>query len=55
MLVLTIAEDLDELLEDGRLAAIAPLRKLGRVVVVAVDAALVLIVAVRCTEHCGTY
>jgi hypothetical protein len=46
MLVLPIAEDFDELLQDRCLAAIAALSELGRVVVVAVDAAFVLIVAV---------
>ena len=50
MLVLSISENLDKLLENGRLAAIAPLGKLGRVVVVAVDTALVLVVAVRGAE-----
>lgn len=53
VLVLAIAEDFDELLEDGRLAAVAALCELGRVVVVAVDAALVLIVAVRGAEDGG--
>jgi hypothetical protein len=43
------------LLENRCLTAVAPLRKLGRVVVVAIDAALVLIVAVRCAEYGGAY
>lgn len=46
MLVLPIAENLHKLLEDGGLAAITPLRKLGGVVVVAVDVPIVLVVAV---------
>ena len=46
MLVLPVAEDFDELLQDRCLAAVAALSELGRVVVVAVDAALVFIVAV---------
>ena len=46
VLVLAVAVDLDELLENGRLAAVAALRELGRVVVVAVDVAPVLVVAV---------
>lgn len=46
MLVLPIAENLHKLLKDGRLAAIAPLRKLSGVVVVAVDVAIMLVVAV---------
>lgn len=53
MLVLSIAVDLDELLEDGGLAAIAALSKLGRVVVVAVNAAFVFVVAVGRAEDCG--
>jgi hypothetical protein len=37
VLVLAVPEDLDKLLEDGGLAAIAALGELGRVVVVAID------------------
>lgn len=55
MLVLAIAVDLDELLEDGCLAAVAALGKLGRVVIVAVNATFMLVVAVRGAEHGGTY
>lgn len=46
MLVLPIAENLHKLLEDSRLAAIAPLRELSGVMVVAVDVPIVLVVAV---------
>ena len=46
MLVLPIAEDFDKLLQDRCLAAVAALGELGRIVVVAVDAAFVFIVAV---------
>jgi hypothetical protein len=46
MLILPVAVYLDELLEDGRLTAVASLCKLGGIVKVAVDAALVLVVAV---------
>ena len=46
VLVLAISKDLDKLLEDGRLAAIASLRELCRVVVVAVHIAVVLVVTV---------
>lgn len=46
VLVLPIAENLHKLLEDGRLAAIAPLRELSGVVVVAVDVPVVLVVAI---------
>lgn len=55
MLVLTIAEDLNELLEDGRVAAMAPLGKLSRVMEVTVDFALVLIIRILSTEYCRTY
>jgi len=44
MLVDTISEDLDELLKNRGMTAIALLRELGRVVVVAVDATLVFVV-----------
>lgn len=46
MLVLPIAENFHKLLEDSRLTAIASLRKLSGVVVVAVDVAIMLVVAV---------
>ncbi len=52
MLILAISKYLDELLEDGRLAAAAALSKLGRVVVMAIHMAIVFIVAVRRAEHC---
>ena len=54
MLVLSIAENFDELLQDRRLATIAPLCKLGRIVIVAVHTALVLVVAVRSPKNRGT-
>src|SRR3569833_3137639 len=46
-----VPEDLDKLLEDGGLAAIAPLCELGRIVVVAVYLAVMLVIAVLSTEH----
>lgn len=46
VLVLPVAEYLDKLLKYGRLASAASLGELGGVVVVAVDLALVLVVAV---------
>lgn len=46
MLVLAIAEDLNKLFQDRCLAAVAALSEFGRVVIVAVDAAFVLVVAV---------
>jgi hypothetical protein len=54
VLVLSVAEDLDKLLEDSRLAAIAPLGKLGRVVVVTVDMSIVFVVAVLGAKDGGT-
>lgn len=54
MLLLPIPENLDELLQNGRLAAVALLRELCGVMVVAVDAAFVLIVRILRTKHCGT-
>lgn len=50
MLVLAITEDLDKLLENGGMTSMAPLCKLGRIVEMAVDLALVFIVGVLCTE-----
>jgi len=46
MLINAISEDLHELLQNGRLAAVALLRKSSRVVVVTIDAAIMLVVAV---------
>ena len=46
MLVLSVSEDLDELLQDGGMATVALLRKLGGVVIVAVDISFMLVVAV---------
>ena len=54
MLILPVPEDFYKLLQDGRLAAIASLCKSGRVVVVAIDIALVLIVAVLGAKDCRT-
>jgi hypothetical protein len=52
VLVLTVSEDLDKLLKDGRLAAIALLGKLRRVVVVTINIAVVLVVAIRGAKDC---
>lgn len=54
MLVLPVAEDLDKLLEDGDLTPVTALGELGRVVVVTVNVAVVLIIAVLCAEYCVT-
>lgn len=55
MLVLAIAENLDKLLEDGRLAAIASLSEFGRVVVMTIYVSLVFVVAVLGAKHGRTY
>jgi len=55
MLVLAVPEDFDKLLEDGCLAAITPLGKLGRIMVVAIDLAIVFVVAVRRAKYCWTH
>lgn len=52
MLILTIAEDLNELLQNCCLTAIAPLRKLCRVMVVAVHLSIVLVVTVLRSKYC---
>lgn len=54
MLVLTIAKDLDELLQDGGLAAIALLRKPGRIMVVTIHASFVFVIAILRAEDCWT-
>lgn len=46
VLVLSISEYLDKLLEDGRLAAIAPLSESCRVMIMAENVALMFVVAV---------
>jgi len=51
MLVDTVAEDFHELLQDGGLTSIALLRELGRVVVMAVHVALVLVVRILRAEN----
>lgn len=51
MLVLTVSEDLHELLQDGGPASVAPLGKLRRVVVVTVDLPFVFVIAVLRAEN----
>ena len=51
MLVLAIAINLNELLQNSCVAAIASLGKLCRVVVVAVNIAVMLVVAILGPEH----
>lgn len=55
MLILAIAEDLNKLLENGRMASITSLRKLCGVVVMAVHLPIVLIVTILCAEHSWAY
>lgn len=55
MLVYTVPEDLYELLQDGCLASVALLRKLGGVVIVAINAPLVLVVGVLGTKYSRTH
>jgi hypothetical protein len=54
MLVLSIAENLHELLQNRSVTAVASLGELRRVVVMAIYFALVLIVRVLCAKNCGT-
>jgi hypothetical protein len=51
VLVLTVAEYFDKLLEDGIVASVTSLGKACRVVIVAEDVPIVLIVTVLRTEH----
>jgi hypothetical protein len=53
VLVLAVTEDLDKLLKNGGLASVTALGELGRVVVVAVDLAVVLVVAILGTKDGG--
>ena len=55
MLVLAISENLNELFQNCSVTSIASLCELGRIMVMAVDFALVLVVAVLCSEHSRTY
>jgi len=54
VLILPIAVYFHKLLENCCLAAIAALRKLCRIMVVAVNVTVVLIIAVLRTKYCGT-
>jgi len=51
MLVLTVSKNLNKLLQNGSLATTAALGELCRVVVMAVDLALMLVVAILGTKH----
>ena len=54
VLVLTVAVNLDELFEDCVVAAMATLGEAGRIVIMAINLALVLVVAVLRAEYGGT-
>lgn len=53
MLILTITENLHELLKNRGLTTIAALCEFGRVVVMTVNTAFVLVVTVGCAKDCG--
>ena len=55
VLVLAIAENFNKLLQDGCLAPVASLGKLGGVVVMTIDLPLMLIIAVLGTKYCRAY
>lgn len=55
VLILTVPEDLDELLEDRCLTPIASLCELCRIMVMTVNLAFMLVVAVFSSENRGTY
>lgn len=55
VLILTVPKDLHKLFQDCRLTAIAPLRVLGGVVIVAIDLSLVFVVAVLGTKDGGAH
>ena len=54
MLILSISQDLNKLLEDSSMTSITPLSKLCRVVIMTVDLIFVLIVAVLRPKDRGT-
>jgi len=51
VLVLAVTKDLDELLQDGGLAALATLGEACGIVVVAINLPIVLIIAVLCSKY----
>ena len=55
MLILAIAENFDELLQDGRVTAVTPLSKLGGIMEMAVDLALMLVVGILRTKNGRTH
>lgn len=55
MLILTISKYLDELFQDCRLASITSLRESCRIMVVAVNLSIVLVITILRAENCWTY
>ena len=55
MLVLSIAEDFNKLLENGSLTTIATLRELCGIMKVTVDFSIMLVVAILGAKYCRTY
>lgn len=54
MLILPIAENLHELLQDSSLASGATLGELGRVMIMAVHFSSMLVITVLCAKYCWT-
>ena len=55
MLILAVSEDLNELFQNCSLASITALGELCGVVVMAIDLAIMLVVAILCTENGRTH
>lgn len=55
VLILAVAENLDKLLQDGGVASVASLSKLGGIMEMAVHLALVFVIGILGTEYCGTH
>lgn len=55
VLILAIAENLDKLLQDGGVTAVASLSKLGGIMEMAVYLALMLVIGILGAEYRGTY
>ena len=55
VLILSIAKNLDKLFENGVVTPMASLCKSSRVVVMAIDVSIMLIVTVLRAEYCRTY
>lgn len=55
MLILSVPEDFDKLLQYSCVASVAFLREPGRIVVVAIDASLMFVITVLRPKYCWTY